>query len=125
MYVVIAYKWDCTNLHNYLIGATQDLDWAKEVAQAERDDRGGKYGVAVYETDCVHPEDRDDRPIKIAHYVPSMLGREEPYSSLRNTSLEMIGLKAFEMYEKNQLVDEPVKRECARLARFMEEENVD
>lgn len=48
-YVVIAYRWNNDENHSYLVGAVPDKKTAIDIAEKEADDRGGKYGVRVYE----------------------------------------------------------------------------
>lgn len=44
VYIPIMKRWgDDEHGHNYLMGAYDNLDKAKEIAEQEREDRGGKY----------------------------------------------------------------------------------
>lgn len=49
IYLAVAYRWGETNNHYYYVYAGNDRTKALALAQAEREDRGGKYGVAVWE----------------------------------------------------------------------------
>jgi hypothetical protein len=49
IYLVAAYRWGETNNHWYYVYAGMDRTKAFALAQAEREDRGGKYGVTVWE----------------------------------------------------------------------------
>lgn len=48
IYVIIAYRWNDSERHSYLVGTHFDLEKAKEIAEKEADCRGGKYSVRVY-----------------------------------------------------------------------------
>jgi hypothetical protein len=49
LYTVVAYRWGWVNNHTYTVAVTQNADLARTKAEEECADRGGKYGVAVYE----------------------------------------------------------------------------
>lgn len=49
IYIVVAYRWGETNNHWYFVFAGVDRARAFTLALEERDGRGGKYGVAVWE----------------------------------------------------------------------------
>lgn len=65
IYLATAYRWGETNNHWYYVYAGCDRTKAMALAQVERDDRGGKYGVAVWE---FTPDGCDYR---LAGYFPS------------------------------------------------------
>lgn len=66
-YVVHAYRYGTLDMHNYLVGSFLDLAVATDVAKEECECRGGKYGVAVYETFGIR------KPKQVA-YFPSCCG---------------------------------------------------
>ena len=70
LFVSIAFRFGQENGHWYLVDAHDDLDAAIANARQERDDRAGKYGVAVYR--CGNGEHT------IEHYEPSVYGEEAP-----------------------------------------------
>lgn len=41
IYVIIAYRWNDSERHSYLVGSHFDLEKAKEIAEKEADCRGG------------------------------------------------------------------------------------
>lgn len=83
-YTVMAYRWGWTNSSHYLVGATQDVDRAIEMAEAECDDRGGKYGVAVYQW---KKEDEYER----VFYASSTYREEEPEHNHRIDMFSNVG----------------------------------
>lgn len=48
-FIVVAYRWGWTNGHQYFVYAGTDKEKAIALAKVETNDRGGKYGCAVYE----------------------------------------------------------------------------
>ncbi len=50
IYIVICYRWGCTNDHWYWLYAGPDEVKACAMAESEQHGRGGKYGCAVYVT---------------------------------------------------------------------------
>lgn len=83
-YTVVAYRWGNTNSHRYLVGATQNLARAIEIANTEADFRGGKYGVSVY---AWSSEDKYER----VHYAPSLYGEDQPKENHRIEMFQSIG----------------------------------
>lgn len=47
-YILVAYRWGSRELHSYVVDLCGGIDTAKERAEQETDERGGKYSVAVY-----------------------------------------------------------------------------
>jgi hypothetical protein len=52
VYLVVAHRWGWSNTHSYYVYAGPDRTKACALAQAECDDRGGKYGCVVWEFDA-------------------------------------------------------------------------
>ncbi len=119
IYTIVAYRWDCTNDHTYVIGAHADLNTAISIAEHERDDRGGKYGVAVYKS----PEDIENinrGGQVLMHYAPSMRSNEDgPGISWRLFSRDQVGSEVMLMFENGDLGIEKVREACER-ARHIE-----
>jgi hypothetical protein len=69
MYVCMAFKYDNTQGHSYLVGVCNSLEKAEEIARAEVESRGGKYGVQIYY--CVEDESERVTPVE---YIPSHEG---------------------------------------------------
>lgn len=42
-YVITAYRWGMRDTHSYVVGCSQVLEDALEIAKDEREFRGGKY----------------------------------------------------------------------------------
>ncbi len=96
IYVAIAYRWDSTNAHQYIVAAGTDADKVCAIAEQECFDRGGKYGVAVYE--IADSERRDEASnFRIIEYHPPMLCGREPRNDYRQTAIENLG---HEMWSK-------------------------
>ncbi len=66
IYIIIAYRRDANNLHHYVVGARANKSVAEGIAMCEREERGGKYGVAVYQCS----DDRSKENL-LVYYVPS------------------------------------------------------
>lgn len=49
VFYAIAYRWDAHNGHTYFVHAGTDKQAVMDRAEQERYNRGGKYGVAVYD----------------------------------------------------------------------------
>jgi hypothetical protein len=90
LYTVIAYRWGWTNADRYQVAACLDADEAFELAQEECNDRGGKYGVAVYEW----ASSTDER--RVAYY-PSSYGEERPHMNQRIEMFRTIGQRIHEV----------------------------
>lgn len=84
LYTVVAYRWGWTNAHHYFVACTADETVARQIAEDECDDRGGKYGVAVYAW-------ADDRRHTLQRYFASLYGEVEPYRSERHEMFRDIG----------------------------------
>jgi hypothetical protein len=65
-YFVVAYRWGCTNEHWYFVYAGVDQVKAVTMAENEAQDRGGKYGCAVFEFD------ESGTDYQMIFYAPSM-----------------------------------------------------
>lgn len=83
-YIVTAYRWGNTNNHQYHVYAGDDHGKASAMAENERNGRGGKYGVAVYQA-TEHGES-----IELLEYFGSM-GEKEPTHNWRIDYLETLG----------------------------------
>lgn len=71
IYLATAYRWGETNNHWYYVYAGTDRTKAMALAQVERDDRGGKYAVAVWEFT------QDGCDYRLAGYFPSSAEQAE------------------------------------------------
>lgn len=86
MYLVTAYRWGCTNLHQYQVYCGPDRTKAEALAQNECSDRGGKYGVAVCEWNA------DGTSHKRIGYFPDIMnGGDHPFHNYRIDYLESLG----------------------------------
>ena len=79
IYVVTAYRWGCRDKHSYVVGASTNKARAIELAQAEPEYRGGKYGCQIIE--CSDGVKTDDSVERVA-YFPSRYGESCPQSSM-------------------------------------------
>jgi hypothetical protein len=84
IYTVVAHRWGWLNEHHYQVGVTQDADRAITLAEAERDDRGGKYGVVVLEWS-------DETTCKQYAYYGSVYGEQALHHNPRIDMFEGIG----------------------------------
>lgn len=73
MFFVIAYRWGWTNCHQYVVDCSAIQEEMIDVAHRECQDRGGKYGVAVYRVDSVNASH------KLEVYFPSLCDETSPY----------------------------------------------
>jgi hypothetical protein len=84
IYTITAYRWGCLNGHQYAVAALTEPVRACELAQASCDDRGGKYGVAVYEW-------ASEGQSTLIAYFPSMQEEKAPFHNERHDLFEGIG----------------------------------
>lgn len=86
MYLVTAYRWGWLNGHQYQVYCGPDHTKALALAQNETEDRGGKYGCAVYEWN----EDGTDYK-RVAYFGASMEHETEPFHNWRIDYFERLG----------------------------------
>jgi len=58
-YIVIAKRWSSEQSHNYIVDLCSGIDTAKEIAENEMRERGGKYGMQI----IVFREDNNEQEI--------------------------------------------------------------
>ena len=46
-YIVVAKRWSSEQSHNYIVDLCNGIDEAKEIAELEMKERGGKYGMQI------------------------------------------------------------------------------
>lgn len=80
-YAVIAYRWGWLNNGHYIVRLTTDRQSAIDAADAEASNRGGKYGVTVY--------DSESNPI---HHASSSYGEKSAFMNHRIQMFERVGL---------------------------------
>jgi hypothetical protein len=88
-YFTVAYRWGYTNEHSYFVYVGTDQVKAVTLAENEAQDRGGKYGCAVYEFD------ENGIDYQLIFYSPSMSEDQtdrEPKHNFRLDYLTMMGL---------------------------------
>lgn len=89
-YLAVAYRWGWTNNHQYFVLCSTDLEQVREAAFTECDDRGGKYGVAVYKM----PTTPGGKP-EMLQYSGSTYGEAAPYENPRINMFRRLGQTAF------------------------------
>lgn len=47
-YIVVAKRWSSDQSHNYIVDLCNGIDTAKESAEKEMTERGGKYGMQIF-----------------------------------------------------------------------------
>jgi hypothetical protein len=87
-FLVTAYRWGWLNEHQYVVALTNDHEKAEAMAKAECDDRGGKYGCAVWRP-RVEAKTCDD--LEVCFYAPSLYGEDKPHFNRRMDAFERIG----------------------------------
>lgn len=80
-YYVVAYRWGNSNGHQYVVSVGCELGKVILDASREQFERGGKYGIAVYE----HGSD------EMLNYFPSCKGESRPTFNPRIYAIDMIG----------------------------------
>lgn len=105
MYLVTAYRWGWTNGHQYQVYCGPDRTKALALAQNENEDRGGKYGCAVYEwnedgTECK----------RIAYFGATMCDENEPFHNWRIDYFEKLGHVLEGYGEGNMLLPDPARK---------------
>jgi hypothetical protein len=91
LYHVTAYRWGNLNLHQYRVYCGPDKTKAIALAQSECDDRGGKYGCAVYQWN----EDGTEYT-RIAYFGGSMHNEPAPFHNWRVDFFERLGHLLYE-----------------------------
>lgn len=83
VFVVTAYRWGHRDNHSYVVGCSDELEHAKQLAESHMDWRGGKYGCEVVECDARYVGEGECGAEQV-HYV------ESPYYGAcgRNTPSE-------------------------------------
>ncbi len=100
VYVVIGYKWDCTNEHQYVAFVSTEYASSDAFAQKEVDYRGGKYGFAVFRFDG---EDRD-----MVNYYPSIKGQDGVSFSWTKHMAELVGCEAYDCARRGETLSPDV-----------------
>ena len=108
-YLIVAYRFGTLNAHSYFVGCYTDKDEACRLARNERDDRGGKYGVAVYEFNGMDNS--------ICEYVPSSRGESNPTESGAIRAAKSFGMKYVPLLESGKEVT------ILEMARFASKES--
>ena len=80
-WAVIAYRWGWINAHQYVVRVTNDLQAAKDAADAESMHRGGKYGVTVWDNDG-----------SAVYHAPSSYREDRAHVNYRTEMFEAVGL---------------------------------
>jgi len=109
LFVVVAHRWGWTNNDWYFVGGCTRRREAVRMAREEANNRGGKYGVAVYRLYC--EEDAD--PVLEA-YFSSAYDEERPVRNPRLDIFQRIGLKVFFAVETGE-ADLPDKDDVSKL----------
>lgn len=82
-FLAMAYRWGDTNGHHYVIYCGTDEQKAVACAQAECDDRGGKYGCIVWG----YKDAGAEQEVRKVAYFPSM--RDEGKGPQHNYRIDM------------------------------------
>jgi hypothetical protein len=77
---VIAYRWGWINNHQYIVRVTNDLQAARDAADAEAAHRGGKYSVTVW-----------DNEGSAVHHASSCYGEPKAHVNYRVDMMESVG----------------------------------
>lgn len=75
-FTLVAYRYGQLNAHQYTVAQTPELGRALEIAEQARDERAGKYGVAVYQWES------EGSCQRVAYY-PSQAKEAEPADNVR------------------------------------------
>lgn len=105
-YLVTAYRWGQTNQHAYHVYAGPDQTKAIALAKAENSDRGGKYGVVVWEFEP------DGVEYKRIFYLGSSMDSEcsdGPHHNYRIDYFERLGMFVDEAMSGKALCPNPEK----------------
>jgi len=101
-YLATAYRWGQTNEHWYHVYCGMDRTKALSLGQCEAMDRGGKYGVCVWEFDA------DGVNYKRLWYYPSMTDDETgPYHSHKIDFYQRLGFFLNEASQGKALLPDP------------------
>lgn len=117
---VIAYRWGTTNDHSYPVGAFLDFETAKAAADAEREYRGGKYGVSVFVGGRAGDAERETH--QLVYHASSMAGEEKPETNPLRDIEHLLGSRVLRMHEGDSY--EKIEEYAAKLAAFYKIERV-
>lgn len=92
-FLSIAYRWGDLNGHHYVIYCGTDEQKAVACAQAECDDRGGKYGCVVWGYKDAGPE----QTVRKVAWFPGMRGGTG--GPMNNYRLDMFRTLGFAFYD--------------------------
>jgi hypothetical protein len=113
-FLVYCYRWGCTNEHRYVAGCWGSKEEADRQAVMERSERGGKYGVAVYQLD-------GDR-MSMVSYLPSTKCEQSPRFNWRVYVVKMVGSSVVYAHETgtgkanwNEKIQTILERNCKYL----------
>lgn len=114
VYVVVGYRWDCTNEHQYVAFASTERDLADAFAMREVGYRGGKYGFAVFLCDGEEHE--------MVNYYPSINGTDGVRFSWVKYTAELVGYEAHEHAQRGEAV--PIDRVLKRFGEANKAEGI-
>lgn len=101
MYLVTAYRWGYLNGHQYYVYCGLDKDKAVELADKEADDRGGKYGCAVWEFNA------EGEDYVLVHHAPSTYREVRPIHNDRLDMFERLGHVLYNFSRGNVSLPDP------------------
>lgn len=100
-FLVVAYRWGWTNAHQYPVYVGTDRTKAHALAQVETEDRGGKYGCAVYEFNA------DGTEYERTAYFSSIYDEDTPHRNYRIDMFESLGHRFAEFAEGKVMLPDP------------------
>lgn len=103
-FLAVAYRWGEANGHWYFIYAGLDFDKAAAMAQAECQDRGGKYACVVWKFDG------NGTNFKSAAYFPSSLCADDvaiPHHNHRRDYYQHLGFFLNDVADGKALLPDP------------------
>lgn len=100
-YFAQAYRWGDKEGHQYVVAFHADFDWIIARAEHECQDRGGKYGVAVYGIGEDHEPEN-----KMLAYYPSLYGERFPCDYGRQRAAMEIGYRILEILDDGKMLME-------------------
>lgn len=106
-YVAMAYRWGWLNCHHYLVAVGTDLSCVTQRAQAECDNRGGKYGVEVLGVPAegsASPLTPENVKTFRAAYFPSLHGESAPFDNPRIRIFQRLGQQVFHAVEGGRVL---------------------
>ena len=102
-YIAIAYRWGCSNEHQYIVGSLDSLEELDRIAVLECQNRGGKYGIAIYQIDNSISDNMSNLYHTLVRYHSSLYGEDKPIKDFEIESAKEIGQQIIRAFKGHSI----------------------